>query len=694
MADVVAFRQGLISGADADADPAFRQTVFIEKVCELLVRSDVLEEAALCQWQGTGGSRSRKAAVSAAAINPADSSVSLVLAHYDGAPGQPPVLSAAEVARLIKQGLAFLDLAFSGALRGSVAEDSPIADLVDQLYSRRDTLVKGRLLLVTDAKLSDRVRELTPEVVGDVICETHVWDVARLHELEGSGHEAIAIDLVGEFSRGIPCLAAHVGTTEYEAYLCVVPGGLIADLYGRYGARLLETNVRGFLSDRGKVNRGLRATIQNRPAMFFAYNNGLTATASSVDVQTRLGERQIVSVTDLQIVNGGQTTASLFWARKKHKASLDHVFVQMKLSVIPGEQVEQLDRIVADIAKLANSQNKVSDADLFSNHPFHRQIERLSRRTGVPARDGGQYQTYWFYERARAQYANERAALSGQEAKVFDQKFPKDRCVDKTDLAKYMNAWDRVPHTVSAGAQKSFRAFAEQITGRWEKNPDQYNEVYFKRAIGIGILYKGLERLVQKQEWYDAHRAALVAYTIAALSNAVHVSDTRLNLLRIWDEQALTADVDAALVELARTMWFALRDHPRRRERSQWGNLGEWFKAKECWESARALDVAMPPGFQRLLIDRDQYDRQDRGGQRAQRVDTGIDAQIEVLNLHELGYWQRLKDWNQEDPVLSEEEDEVLRRAIIVLPGKPLGEADSRRLMQAKQRAETNGFAV
>lgn len=692
MGDITEFRADLISAAESDAAHDYRRTVFIEKACGILVKNDVLEEAELCQWQGTGGPRSRKAAVSAAALNLADGSVSLVLAHFDGSVAETPILGSSEVIRLLRMGTAFLDLALGGSLDRAGGQDSAVSELIAALRARRDSLVKARVFLVTDTRVSDKVRELQGEKIGEVNCEHHVWDIARLHELDGAGHEKIEIDLIEQFRCGIPCLPAHVNTTEYAAYLCVVPGTLIADLYDRYGARLLETNVRGFLSDRGKVNRGLRATIQNRPAMFFAYNNGLTATASRVQVETIRDEKQITRLTDLQIVNGGQTTASLFWARKKHKASLDNVFVQMKLSVIPDEHLDQLDQIVSDIAKLANSQNKVSDADLFSNHPFHRQIERISRRAGTSARDGGQYQTYWFYERVRAQYANERAALRGSALRTFDQKYPKERCFDKTDLAKFMNAWDLLPHIVSAGAQKSFKTFAEQVTARWDKNADQYNEVYFKRAVGVGICFRSLERLVQKQDWYEAHRAAIVAYTLAVLSNAIERRNLRLNLLRVWEEQVLSDDIEIELASFARAVWVALRDNVRRRERPQWGNLGEWFKARECWEVARDLAVSVPPSMNRLLIDRDQYERQERGGQRAQRVDAGIDAQVEAMRLLESGYWHRLKDWNQDDPVLSEEEDEVLRKAINLPSGRSLNEFDSRRLMQAKQRAEINGF--
>jgi len=186
----------------------------------------------------------------------------------------------------------------------------------------------------------------------------------------------------------------------------------------------------------------------------------------------------------------------------------------------------------------------------------------------------------------------------------------------------------------------------------------------------------------------------LVAYTVSVLSNAVEAQGRRLNLLRVWDERGLSTDAQESLVGLARQVWFALKDHDKRRERPQWGNLGEWFKSRECWDIARQLNVDLGPHFKRLLIEPDQYDRQDRGGQRDQRVVTGIDAQSEVIGLHESGYWQRLKDWNQEDPVLSEEEERVLSKALNWLPRRPLDEHDSRRLISAKQRAESNGFAV
>lgn len=686
------FRETLISAGEKDENVEFRTTVFVERVCEILSGGEVVENAQLCQWQG-GGPRQKKFAISAAAFHPDDGSFSLILADFDGRPGEAPQMSPAEVTKCFRMVSGFLESALTGALSDKVVSGSRVGELVAALLDKKTTssLNKVRLLLVTDAKISDRVRELALEVIAEIPCEFQLWDIGRLDELKGKGHEALQIN-IADFGNGIPCLPVHLPTNNYKSYLCVVPGHLLAELYARFGARLLETNVRGFLSDGGKVNRGLRATIQSRPQMFFAYNNGLTATAKSVKSSKVDGGEVIDFIDDLQIVNGGQTTASLFWARKKHKASLDGVFVQMKLSVIPPEMSDQFDQIVSDISRYANSQNKVSDADLFANHPFHREMEKISRRTGVAATGGGQYQTYWFYERARAQYQNQRATLAPKDRTKFEQKYPKAHLVSKTDFAKYTNTWEQLPHVVSAGAQKSFKKFAEMVSQRWDKNSDQFNEVFFKRTIGVAILYKALERLVLKQSWYEGHRAAIVPYTLAILSHGLEGDERRLNLLAIWAKQQISEAAEAALVEIAAQVWVGLSTHADRKSRPQWGNLGEWFKADQCWVACKGMNIRRPDALSELLISEGQYASQDTAGLQGQKVEAGIDAQSEVLKLNEDGFWQRLKDWNQEDPVLSDPELESVCRFLGVQPPRIPTELESRLLIQAKRRAETNGF--
>lgn len=691
MSDFLEFRNELVS-ADSALSDAHRHGVFVEKVCELLSRGDVADDLVPCSWRGKGTASRKLAADAASSLQP-DGSVVLLVASFSGAGGEPTTFSKADTQKYFQMLQDFAEESLAGGLQQLALEGTPVADARNFLHETASSILKVKFILVTDQQLSSHVRELPQGMVANIPCEFHVWDVVRLHELVDRGHEPVEIDLMGEFQAAIPCLPAHLAVSEYASYLCVVPATLLADLYARHGARLLEANVRGFLSERGKVNRGIRSTIQNQPHMFFAYNNGLTATAASVELNGE--ETRILKLRDLQIVNGGQTTASLFWARKKHRASLDCVSVQMKLSVIPESMADKFDDIVSSISQCANSQNKVSDADLFANHPFHREMEKISRRAGVSARGGGTSQTYWFYERARAQYENERNALTKADQKKFDQRFPKHQLVTKTGLAKYWACWEQLPHFVSRGAQKNFQKFAESVSGRWEENSGQFNELFYKRTVGVGIIYKAMEAAIGKDiEWYDGYRINIIAYTLAAVFRAVEREGKRLNLSAIWSAQGLTRDAVMDLVGLAKVIYDGTRNSPARVGKAQWGNLGQWFKEAKCWEEVTYLTFELPDTIRSLLIPIGQYNEQDSAASQATKVDRGIDAQMDVVRLHSEGFWQRLKEWNLEDPVLSEVEHEaVLRMARMPVNGRPPSERECLILMEAKRRAESNAFA-
>jgi hypothetical protein len=101
----------------------------------------------------------------------------------------------------------------------------------------------------------------------------------------------------------------------------------------------------------------------------------------------------IRSLKGLQIVNGGQTTASLHRARKRDKASLENIKVPAKIIRVKSEN---LDEMVAAVSRSANSQNTVQPADFSANDPFHTTVETLANNTWLPDQSGR-----WFYERAR-----------------------------------------------------------------------------------------------------------------------------------------------------------------------------------------------------------------------------------------------------------------------------------------------------
>ena len=302
--------------------------------------------------------------------------------------------------------------------------------------------------------------------------------------------------------------------------------------------------MRSYLSATGKVNKGIQATILKEPERFFVYNNGISVTATdAVIVETAMGQR-LVSARYFQIVNGGQTTASLHVARCKGKADLSAIHVQMKLSVVTARDSEKLDDMIQRIAMYSNKQNKVSDADFFSNHPYHRAIERLSRRIVSPAAAGAQFHTYWFYERARGQYQNEQSSLSQAQKTEFKRNNPRSQLVVKTDLAKFENSWRQLPHIVSTGAQKNFTNFADFIGKEWGEDGHALdNDEYFKKLIARAILFRSVEKLVSAAEWYEGgYRANIVTYSIAKLASMIELQKPgySLDFKAIWGRQALS----------------------------------------------------------------------------------------------------------------------------------------------------------
>jgi hypothetical protein len=241
----------------------------------------------------------------------------------------------------------------------------------------------------------------------------------------------------------------------------------------------------------------------------------------------------ITRIRDFQIVNGGQTTASLFHGVRKDDADISSVSVQLKLNRV--RDASQLEDVVARISRFANSRNKVNVVDFSANDPFHRRIEELSRTVWAPAANGSQRQTHWFYERARGQYADERAR-AGTPTKVreFELINPRQKMLTKTDLAKYENTWLQRPYLVSRGAQKNFAAFAVDLHRTTAPTPD---EPWFQRIAAKALLFKEAEALVRVGE-FGGYRANIVTYTLAVI---FHATAPRIDLEVIWKTQAVPA---------------------------------------------------------------------------------------------------------------------------------------------------------
>lgn len=658
------------------------EIAFLEYSADLLVEAEELSHFEPCCFRGTGP-RGKQLQLDGYAIVDEDATVSLLAIDFRDI-DQPVTLTRSDADTTFGRLVSFIQLSVSGRLIDEIEPSAPAYGFVTDLRTRWKSFAKARLYLLTDAKISGRLQEYADQEVDGLRCEFHIWDMSRFQRIAESsrGREEVVVDFAAMTGHGIPCIAAHLGDSQYESYLCVVPGAVLADIYDKYGQRLLEQNVRTFLQYAGGVNKGMRNTIVNDPGMFFAYNNGVTVTATEVTKQkTKSGGMEISNMRDMQIVNGGQTTASLFWARKSHGASLENVFVQVKLSVIPPDKAEI---VVPNISRYANSQNKVSEADFFSNHPFHQRLQDLSRRLLAPATGGQQFQTRWYYERVRGQYRNELAALSGAAKKAFEKQNPKKQVFTKTDLAKFENTWGLQPHIVSLGAQKNFARFAKQIAELWDSDSTTFNEHYYRQIVTHVIVFRETEHIVSSQSWYTGgYRAQIVTYALARLSFYLAHIGKSLDLESIWKDQAISDVVKAQIAKVARAAYDVLTSPPQ-----GISNVTEWAKKEACWSRLKEADISLDYNFADELVSLRDLRINTKEAKKVQVMDDGIQAQIMVM---EKGaeYWVNMKKWGQQNGLLTPTE---LSFITVAASGRTPSEKQSVRLAEIEAKARTEGF--
>lgn len=637
----------------ADSEGIFTEDTFFDLFCANLVDSGELDTADRALYLPPQG----RMRVDGYGGDPAgaDGVLSLIISDFNQS-ADIATLTATDMDAIFKRLLNFLAKSLDAKFRNGLEESHASFGLADLIAKRWPTISKVRLFLISNRVLSSRVDGKAAGELEGIPITYSVWDLGRLHRFVASGHgrEEIEIDLEKEFDGPVAALPAHLDEAGYEAYLVVVPGAKLAAIYDRWGARLLEQNVRVFLQARGNVNKGIRNTIENDPTMFFAYNNGITATAEGVQTRTAQGQLLLTHFKNLQIVNGGQTTASIHAASKKKDIDLSKVFVQMKLSIVdPARAME----IVPKISEFANSQNKVNAADFFANHPFHVRMEEFSRRILAPSSDGTFRESKWFYERARGQYQDARAYLSGAQKRKFDLEFPKKQVIAKTDLAKFLNVWRGHPDIVSKGAQKNFAHFANVIGGEWTKQPDAFNESYYRHAIAKAIVFREVERIVTEQPWYQGYRANIVAYAISKIAHDAEQRGSAVNFDNIWKAQALSPAFKEAVALVTKAVHSVIIEPI-----GGINNITEWAKHQACWTRVAALKISWPEAFLDELIGKDEQRENKKSAVKDQKMLNGIDAQSIVVKTGG-PFWRSVKDWGSKKRLLTQMESDILEVA-------------------------------
>lgn len=482
------------------------------------------------------------------------------------------LLKAIQIDKAYTRALNFVRKCMQEDYFNCINSQSPALDLALMLKEKATTLTSVRICFLTNGRAPQFDRGV--DQINSAVVSFETWDIIRLYRLvsSGRGHEHVEIDFKEQFGMLLPCLKVPCDNSEYSACLTYLPGDVLAGLYQSYGARLLEKNVRAFLQAKGKVNRKIRDTIKNEPHMFMAYNNGISITAKGVEFDVDdYGRDCIRKIDDLQIVNGGQTTASLLFSKKTDGSDLSKIFVQAKISVVLDDA--KIDEVVSNISRFSNSQNKVSDADFDANSKFHVMLQDFSRKIWIPDAS-----SMWFYERARGQYADEKAKCTTPKSKRdFSKKYPSQQKFTKTDLAKYINTWEQLPFFVSRGNEKNFRQFTIRLMEMHNFIPD---EIFYKRLIAKAIIFKSTEKIVSAQGVHG-YRANIVAYTIALL---LYKTECRINLDQIWKEQTISNSLAAVINSLAHSV------RARILKDAEGKNVTEWCKREKCWESILKLD--------------------------------------------------------------------------------------------------------
>lgn len=638
--DLRDFHELLMGQVESVSDePAKTQSDWNARLAEVVLgymeECGYADEPNLCPHEDTSGRNRTR--ITAYGFRDENKTLELYTTAFVGGAEIVP-LPAAEIRKLTGRAARFFDQIVKGDLERF--EDNPLTySAAVMIQDNLGAIDLVRVHLLTNG-LAEGVHVDTIEINGCDV-EFSIMDVGRLFRTAGrpSSREDIDVDLKQILGHPLPVLEVLPSPEQYDTYLAIFSGELVYRLYETYGPRLLEFNVRSFLQARGKVNRGIRDTLRNQPDRFLAYNNGLTATVDGIDVGMHHGQACINRLRGLQIVNGGQTVASIHRAKKQEKTDISRVSVAVKITRV---EEDCLNEIVPLISQFSNTQNVIQVADLSANHPFHIAVERLSETVWCP----GEHER-WTYERTRGAYQVSmlRIGTTTKRLKNFKLRQPASKKFTKTDLAKYLMTWLGRPHDVSRGAQKVFSIFMSELGEILPESEFQVDDDFYKNIVAKGIVFKSALSIV-RQEKFPAYRANIVAYLVAYLA---HRFGSQIDLSLIWNEQELSDELKSLLRDWAHEISSCIIETAHGR------NVTEWAKKSECWSQVRELDLNGPESTLPELVHNSEVSREE--ATRCSEVEVGV-ARCEAVSAEE---WVRIVTWGRTNGRLREIEWKVAK---------------------------------
>ena len=496
--------------------------------------------------------------------------LTLVVCDYDNS-NEVSHIGKVEITKQLKKATKFLRLCKSDFFEdieetsGGYQAYETIKDIIDDLES-------VKIILLTNREAANGI----PDDIkfGKIPIQYDVWDLERVCQViyENQDVNSTEIELKKKYDYELELIKVDSESETYDCYIGSIPGEWLAQIYKDEGQKLIEKNVRSFLQATGKINKGLKKTLEEEPDMFMAYNNGISTTAEDILIAEDKSTARIKNINMIknwQIVNGGQTTASIYNAAK-NGTDISKVNIQMKLNVIKDE--EKKEEIIKKISKYANSQNKINISDFSANDPYHVQMERLSRRIYVPT-ERGKSTERWYYERARGQYmVDVNRQLTSALKRKFKEMNPKSKCISKTVAAKCLMAWLKYPYIVSKGLETNFVEFSKMVKEGEIPNP---NENTYKSLIAKAILFNECDKIVASQK-LPGFKAQINYYTIALLSEYY---EDEVDDIEIWNTQTISDSLAKRIETLSKKVWEHFMN-----PKQQGVNITQWCKKEDCWD--------------------------------------------------------------------------------------------------------------
>lgn len=688
---------------DAEHEGTEPESQFISKALDLLEEiGDVSDPMPMSIEMK--GRRGRIMAFDAYAYDEADGALIMIASDFINEIDNTPTLTNTRIDELFLHMRNFIEESVEGDVSAYCDDSDPAINIAKEIKTKvgksmlATEILRFKFIILSNAVLSRQVKNVSREEFLERPVELNIWTIERFHQTYSTNSsEIIEIETKDFGCDGIQYLKADIGEeANYDAYLGIVPGEFLANIYCKYGSKLLQGNIRAFLSVRGKVNKGIRETIIRNPENFFTYNNGIAVVARTIGFSE--DKSKIIYLKDPQIINGGQTTASLANAKIKKEVKdggMNNLFVPMKLTVLnvdddmSEEDIDRYNSITKTISQCANSQNAVSEADFFSNHPFHVLMEQLSRKKMAPPVNGNPYQTIWFYERSRGKWEQEQMQLSPAARAKFCEKHPKNQVIKKEKLAKCLNAFAMNPHEVCQSSAINFSHFAKTINNLYETSKESINEVFFSKCVCSVIIFDSLDRRINKADWYPTggNKAQIIPYAIAKMMSMIP-KDLDLDWKLIWQKQEMYPALEKELMNLAHII------HEFFEKEAQGGLVRSLARRAETWNKCKSLPLSLSEEFRSTLIPKDGMKREEAAAKKERKFSQGIDISVEVFKLG-AEYWKKVYNDLSKENILSYGDVAFIGSIAEYIKRNSLpSAAQCKRLIKIVEKAEDKGYIM